>query len=157
MRETDALALELKGTSIDFHVSAKTYREITTTTTTDGDWAAATTFADDSVSDGIMRNLVETLRLDGLDEKDIISTVLDTCIENVESMIDTVDVFHLIAAHRDMPNLADAIPFELAEQVGYSLDEYQAMCDDLDSRLNTLLETAINDSFALTAEDNEGF
>ena len=107
------------------------------------------------MSEGIMGNIIASLMDEGLSEKDVIAAVLDNAVENIESMVDTVDVFHLIAAHRDMPSLSDAVPFELAAQVGYSHEEYQALCDDLDDRIGDLLSTAINQSLGEHASENE--
>ena len=94
---------------------------------------------------------------DDVDPKDVISNVLDNCVDSIESMVDTVDVFHLIAAHRDMPSLANAVPFELAEQVGYTYDEYVALCDEMDERINEVLETAIDQMIGLVAAENNCF
>lgn len=112
---------------------------------------------DDCPEEGIMGNIIAVLMADGVNEKDLIAAVLDNCVEHVESMIDTVDVFHLIAAHRDMPRLSNTVPFELAQQVGYSFEEYEAMCNDLDSRLNALIESAINESIGTLASENNCF
>ena len=127
----------------------------------DGEWIAVlgnlegTEFG--GAENGFAMILISEFADEALEPKDMIQMVLDRCVENIESMVDTVDVFHLIAAHRDLPKLADAVPFELASQVGYTYDEWQAMCDDMDDRLTEVLETAIDQMIGSVAASNEGF
>lgn len=109
---------------------------------------------DNEIENGFTAILIAEFADEALEPKDMIQMVLDRCVENVESMVDTVDVFHLIAAHRDLPKLANAVPFELASHVGYSYEEWEAMCDEMDERLDDVLSTAIDQMIGTVASEN---
>lgn len=88
--------------------------------------------------------MAESLAYDGVSEKEIIQAILDCVVENIEMMVDTVDLMHLLVAQRTIPSLADAIPFELAEQVGYTVEEWERVCMLHDDSITAILEDAIN-------------
>ncbi len=113
--------------------------------------------ADNGGEGGFVTILIAEFADEALDPKEMIQMVLDRTVENIESMVDTVDVFHLIAAHRDLPSLAAAVPFELASHVGYTFDEWECMCDEMDERLNEVLETAIDQMIGAAASENNCF